>query len=195
VPGDSRTADLFPSELLPRGLMYQPGFLRPKEEEVVLSHVLSLPFKEFEFHGFTGKRRTVSFGWRYDFNDDGLAKTEAMPGFLAEIRDRAEDFAGTPPGSFQQVLVTEYAPGAGIGWHRDRPVFGDVVGVSLRSSCTFRLRRRRAGKSFERYSLTAEPRSIYLLRGPSRTEWEHSIPPVASLRYSITFRSLLEGGA
>jgi alkylated DNA repair dioxygenase AlkB len=194
VPADSRTADLFELELLPQGLEYQSGFLSSAEEDAVLCHVSSLPFKEFEFHGFTGKRRTVSFSWHYDFNGGGLTKTERMPDFLTELRLRAENFAGISAGRFNQVLVTEYAPGAGIGWHRDRSVFGDVVGISLLSSCTFRLRRR-ASKSFERYSLAAEPRSVYLLRGPSRTEWEHSIPPVESLRYSITFRSLLEGGA
>ncbi|WP_354081155.1 alpha-ketoglutarate-dependent dioxygenase AlkB [Bradyrhizobium sp. S3.5.5] len=93
-----------------------------------------------------------------------------------------------PAGSRDRVRA-----GAGIGWHKDRPVFGDVAGISLLSSCTFRLRRRTA-KSFERSTLVAEPRSVYLLRGPSRTEWQHSIPGVESLRYSVTFRNVLEGG-
>jgi alkylated DNA repair dioxygenase AlkB len=115
-----------------------------------------------------------------------------MPELLTPVRDRAEAFAGIAAGSFQQVLVTEYAPGAGIGWHRDRSVFGDVAGISLLSSCTFRLRRRTA-KSFERNTLVAEPRSVYLLRGPSR-KWQHSIPGVESLRYSVTFRNVIEEG-
>ena len=115
-----------------------------------------------------------------------------MPEFLSGIRARAENFAGIAPGALQQVLITEYTPGAAIGWHKDRSVFGDVVGISLLSSCTFRLRRK-AGHRWERRNLTAEPRSVYLLRGPSRTEWEHSIPGVDSLRYSITFRNVLEG--
>ena len=89
--------------------------------------------------------------------------------------------------------MTEYSPGAGIGWHKDRSVFGDVVGLSLLSPCTFRLRKR-TGKGFERQTLIAEPRSVYLLRGVSRTEWEHSIPGVESLRYSLTFRNVLERG-
>ncbi|MEI9419549.1 alpha-ketoglutarate-dependent dioxygenase AlkB, partial [Mesorhizobium sp. Cs1321R2N1] len=97
------------------------------------------------------------------------------------------------PGCFQQVLVTEYAPGTGIGWHKDRSVFGDVASISLLSSCIFRLRRRTV-KSFERNTLVAEPRSVYLLRGPSRTEWQHSIPGIESLRYSVTFRNVLEEG-
>jgi len=89
-----------------------------------------LPFREFEFHGVTGKRRTVSFGWRYDFNGDGLTKTEDMPEFLCAIRARAEDFGQLEPGELQQVLITEYTPGAAIWWHKDRSVFVDVVGIS-----------------------------------------------------------------
>src|SRR6185437_1327114 len=98
-------------------------------------------------------------------------------------------FAGLASALLQHVLVTEYAPGAAIGWHKDKAVFGEVVGISLLSSCVFRLRRR-AGRTWERASFTAEPRSAYLLEGPARTEWEHSIPAVDRLRYSITFRSL-----
>ena len=97
-------------------------------------------------------------------------------------------------GRLQQVLITEYAPGAAIGWHKDRSVFGDVVGISLLSPCTFRLRLK-TGQRWERHTLLAEPRSVYLLRGPARTEWEHSIPAVESLRYSITFRNVLERDA
>jgi alkylated DNA repair dioxygenase AlkB len=156
-----------------------------------LEHIKVLPFREFEFHGVTGKRRTVSFGWRYDFNGGGLTRTEDMPEFLSGIRARAENFAGLQPGNLQHVLLTEYAPGAAIGWHKDRSVFGDVVGISLLSPCTFRLRLK-TGNGWERRNLAAEPRSIYLLRALSRTEWEHSIPGVESLRYSITFRNVLE---
>jgi alkylated DNA repair dioxygenase AlkB len=193
VPGDSQTLDLF-ADRFPEGFQYQPDFLAREEERALLQHMDGLPFREFEFHGFTGKRRIVSFGWRYDFNGGGLSKTDDMPEFLFAIRERAENFAGLPPGSLQQVLLTEYAPGAAIGWHKDRSVFGDVVGISLRSSCTFRMRRR-LGHRFERKSLNAEPRSVYLLRGLSRTEWQHSIPGVEALRYSITFRNVLEGSA
>ncbi|MCP3402039.1 MULTISPECIES: alpha-ketoglutarate-dependent dioxygenase AlkB [unclassified Bradyrhizobium] len=173
-------------------MRYQRDFLTAEEEERLLTHIKALPFREFEFRGFTGKRRTVSFGWRYDFNGGGLTKTDDMPEFLMGLRGRAEAFSGNAPGSFQQVLVTEYASGAGIGWHKDRSVFGDVAGISLLSACIFRLRRRK-DIGFERANLLAEPRSIYLLRGPSRSEWQHSIPGVESLRYSITFRNLREG--
>jgi alkylated DNA repair dioxygenase AlkB len=131
----------------------------------------------------------VSFGWRYDFNG-GLTRTEEIPAFLMLVREQAALFAQMPAQDLQQVLVTEYSPGAAIGWHKDRSVFGDVVGISLRSRCTFRLRRR-VGNQWQRARLSLEPRSIYLLRGPSRTEWEHSIPAVSTQRYSITFRHVL----
>jgi alkylated DNA repair dioxygenase AlkB len=104
------------------------------------------------------------------------------------VREQAAAFAAMPPERLQQVLLTEYKPGVQIGWHKDRSVFGDVVGLSLLSSCTFRLRRKH-GTKWERVSIVAEPRSAYLLSGPSRTEWEHSIPGVEALRYSITFRN------
>jgi alkylated DNA repair dioxygenase AlkB len=184
--------DLFGTDRLPESFRYQTGFL-DAAEIVLLEQIKLLPFKEFEFHGFVGKRRVVSFGWRYDFNGGGLNKTEDMPGFLLPVREKAAEFADILPDTLQQVLVTEYAPGAAIGWHRDRSVFGDVVGLSLLSSCTFRLRRKQ-GSRWERTNLTVEPRSIYLLRGPSRTEWEHSIPAVNTLRYSITFRNVLDSG-
>ncbi|UQE03038.1 alpha-ketoglutarate-dependent dioxygenase AlkB [Bradyrhizobium japonicum] len=164
-------------------MKYQPEFLSADEERALLAGIEKLPFREFEFRGFTGKRRTVSFGRRYDVNGGGLTRTDDMPEFLTALRTRAEALAGLASHNFQQVLVTEYAPGAGIGWHKDRSVFGDVAGISLLSSCTCR----RAEKGFERNTLVAEPRSIYLLCGPSRTEWQHSIPGVKSLRYSITF--------
>jgi alkylated DNA repair dioxygenase AlkB len=194
VPAGNPTLDLFGDLHLPQGMRYQADFLSVSEEQSLLRNAGRLPFKEFEFHGFTGKRRTVSFGWSYDFNGGGLTKTNDMPEFLTGLRTRAEHFAGNTSGSFQQVLITEYAPGAGIGWHRDRSVFGDVVGISLLSPCTFRLRKRTA-RGFARQNLVAEPRSVYLLRGPSRTEWEHSIPGVENLRYSVTFRNVLERSA
>jgi alkylated DNA repair dioxygenase AlkB len=194
VPANKATLDLFGDDALPQGMKYRPDFVAAEEERDLLRQIEALPFKEFEFHGFTGKRRTVSYGWRYDFNGGGLEKTEDMPAFLLGLRGRAEDFSGVAAGDFQQVLVTEYEPAAGIGWHKDRSVFGDVAGISLLSACTFRLRKKTAS-GFQRQNLIAEPRSIYLLRGASRSEWEHSIPGVETLRYSVTFRNVLAGSA
>lgn len=173
---------------LPEGFKYQPDVVSPDGEQALLERVRELPLKEFEFHGFVGKRRVVYYGWRYNFTERTVQKADDIPPWLLPLRDAAADFAGVQPSSLQQVLVAEYAPGAAIGWHRDKAVFGDVIGISLLSSCLFRLRRK-AGAKWERASLKVEPRSAYLLRGPSRTEWEHSIPPVDTLRYSITFRN------
>jgi alkylated DNA repair dioxygenase AlkB len=175
---------------LPEGFRYQPDLLSSLEEDLLLRQIEVLPFREFEFQGFLGKRRVVSYGWRYNFNDRELQKADDIPAFLLPIRETAARFAGIPPGDLQHILVTEYSPGAAIGWHRDKAMFGDVVGISLLSPCTFRLRRK-IGTKWERASVNALPRSAYLLRGPSRTEWEHSIPPVDHLRYSLTFRNLL----
>lgn len=173
----------------PEGFRYQADVLPADEERALVEHIRELPLREFEFHGYVGKRRVLSYGWHYDFGERTLRETDGIPAFLLPLRDRAAAFAGVAPQDLPHALVTEYGPGAAIGWHRDKGVFGDVIGVSLLSACVFRLRRK-AGPKWERYSLTAEPRSAYLLRGPSRTEWEHSIPAVDSLRYSITFRSL-----
>lgn len=181
-------ADLF-APALPPGFAYREGFLTLEEERALVKRLADLPFSPFEFHGFIGKRRVISFGWRYDFNKASFRPTEPIPDFLLPVRDRAAAFAGLAPEGLPHLLLTEYAPGAAIGWHKDRSVFAEVVGVSLLSPCTFRFRRS-SGSGWERLSLTAAPRSAYLLRGPSRTEWEHSIPPVDALRYSLTFRSL-----
>jgi|SRR5262245_14765518 len=172
-------------------MRYAADVLARREEEALLDVLPSLPFKEFEFHGFLGKRRVVSFGWHYDFNGGGLRTAGELPEFLLPIRERAAHFAGVPTAALEHTLVLDYPPGAAIGWHKDRPAFGDVIGISLLAPCTFRLRRK-TGATWERCSLTAEPRSAYLLRGPARTEWEHSIPAVDARRYSITFRTLRE---
>ncbi len=166
--------------VLPEGFRYQTDLLSEAEERALLAEVRTLPFREFEFHGYVGKRRTVSFGWRYDFATERLTEADDVPAFLTALRETTASFAGMDAVRLQQVLVTEYDAGAGIGWHRDKAVFGAVIGISLLTACTFRLRRR-VGSKWERASITAEPRSAYLMQGPSRTEWEHSIPPVESL--------------
>jgi alkylated DNA repair dioxygenase AlkB len=167
-------------------------------ESVLIARIRELPFREFEFHGYLGKRRIVSFGWRYDYTGrGGLQQAEAIPKFLLELRSIAASFAKLQPASLQQVLVTEYRSGAGIGWHRDKPVFGQVIGVSLLTPCVIRFRRKRGGDqkvraTWERVNVFAQPRSAYLLSGAARLEWEHSIAGVDELRYSVTFRSLRE---
>jgi alkylated DNA repair dioxygenase AlkB len=174
---------------MPAGFRYAPDAIGAAEETRLAGTLADLPFKEFEFRGFLGKRRVVSFGFRYDFNGGGLKTAEPMPPFLLALRKRAAAFAGLAPDRLQHALITEYRPGAAIGWHRDRPNYDDVIGISLLSPCTFRMRRKQAA-SWERAAMRLDRRSIYLLHGPSREEWEHSIPAMAELRYSITFRAL-----
>jgi alkylated DNA repair dioxygenase AlkB len=183
---------LEPLPLLPEGLEYRAELVSPDEEAELLENFRELEFREYEFHGYLGKRRVVSFGLHYDTNENTVRRTEDIPGFLLTLRQMAADFARLAPSELQQALVTEYTPGAAIGWHRDRPVYRDVIGVSFGSSCRFRLRRKK-GSGWERASLIVEPRSVYLLRGPARTEWQHSIPAAECLRYSVTFRSLRGG--
>lgn len=173
---------------LPDGFAYAPEFLTAQEEQELAAWLATLPFEPFQFRGYEGKRRVVSFGWQYDFTRSHLIKADDMPAELLAVRARAAAFAGLAPKDLQQCLLNEYLPGAPIGWHRDRPMFEKVVGISLLAPCTFRLRRR-IGEGFERRALELAPRSIYRITGEARSGWEHSIPPVKAHRYSITFRN------
>ena len=170
-------------------MSYAEEIITHAEETRLASHIAALPLKPFEFvGGLTGNRRVISFGFRYDFGAHKLEPAEEIPAPLLLLREQAAAFAGNEPERLQQVLVTEYAQGAGIGWHKDRPQFDQVIGVSLLAPCLFRLRRK-AGLTWERKSFTAQPRSAYLLSGIARHGWEHSIPALKELRYSVTFRS------
>jgi alkylated DNA repair dioxygenase AlkB len=185
-------ADLFQPSGVPEGFAYRPEIISAAEESALVKAVAALPLAAFRFQGFVAKRRVMSFGWRYDFDRARFEETDPIPDFLAPLKTRAANFAGLGADAIAHALVTEYAPGTPIGWHRDRPVFDDVIGVSLLSPCTFRFRRK-AGAKWQRHAITAEPRSIYLMRGPARWDWEHSIPEVAETRYSVTFRTLRKG--
>jgi alkylated DNA repair dioxygenase AlkB len=174
---------------MPAGFRYAPDLIDAAEEARLVGAFADLPFKEFKFHGFLGKRRVVSFGFRYDFKGGGLRQAEPIPPFLLPARELAAAFAGLDPEQLQHALITEYRPGAAIGWHRDRPNFDDVIGISLCAPCTFRMRRKRDA-GWQRFSMRLDRRSVYLMHGASRDEWQHSIPAVDELRYSITFRAL-----
>ena len=176
-------------EDLPDGFRYQPEVITRAEESALVGEIRALPLREFQFHGYVGKRRVVSFGWRYDFSDRALHQANDIPDFLRSVREKAALFAGVAPNEIVHALVTEYDVGAAIGWHRDKDVFDKVIGISLLSACPFRFRRDREDGGWDRITVTAEPRSAYLLAGESREVWEHSIPPVDTLRYSITFRT------
>lgn len=187
----SSQTDLFdaPAAGLPEGVRYVPEALTPTDEAGVVAAIAVLDLQPFAFHGFTGNRRVAWFGWRYDYGGGGFQRGAPMPDFLLPLRAAAATVAGIDAASLEQALVTEYSPGAGIGWHRDRPEFGTVAAVSLSAPCRLRFRRR-VGEAWERRAQIVAPRSIYVLDGPGRHHWQHSIPPVDQLRYSITFRTL-----
>ena len=190
MAGTQRQADLFArDQAMPDGFVYWEEVLSADEESHFAEQFALLPFAPFQFHGFLGRRRVVSFGWRYDYVGRQIRPAGELPELLLPLRERAAEAAGLAPQSLQQVLVTEYAPGAPIAWHRDKPMFQDVVAISFLSPCLLRFRRR-LRDGWERRSLEVMPRSAYVLRGPARNEWEHSIPPVSALRYSATFRNL-----
>ena len=184
--------DLFDAPLLP-GLVTAEDVVSPAEEGDLVAAVDALDLSPFRFQGWEGKRLTHSFGLHYDFDRGALAATDPMPAWLAAVRDRAEHFAGLPAGTLQQALLIRYDPGAGIGWHRDRPHFDHVVGLSLGAPAAMRFRRR-TDTGFARRTLPLPPRRLYHLRGEARHDWEHSIAPIAATRWSITLRSLSQRG-
>jgi alkylated DNA repair dioxygenase AlkB len=175
------------------GLTQADAIVTPGEEQLLITSIDAAELSPFRFHGWLGKRLTASYGWRYDFDDASFAPAEAIPDWLLPLRVKAAQFACLRPDELVQALLIRYDPGAGIGWHRDRPVFEHVVGTSLGAPATMRFRRRRRG-GFDRASMLLAPRSIYHLTGEARHEWEHSITPMEMTRWSITFRSLSEKG-
>lgn len=178
----------------PPGLIYQPDAIDAEEERAVAARLAQLDLKPFEMQGRVALRKVAYFGARYDVARDGLAHGAPIPDFLQPLRRRAADLAGLDPQTLVHALVNAYPPGAPIGWHRDKAAFGEVVGFSFLSPCLMRFRRAN-GAAWDRLSLTLAPRSAYVLSGAARSVWEHSIPPVDSLRYSVTFRTLADPGA
>jgi alkylated DNA repair dioxygenase AlkB len=186
------TPDLFGDPAVrawPDGFRYQPDSITVAEEAALLEEIRRLEFHAVEMHGVVARRRVIQYGWKYGFDRARLARGPEIPSFLLPCRDRAAAFAEVDGASLSEALLTEYQPGAPIGWHRDAPGFGLIVGISLMSACRFRFRRG-PERGSERVTVTLEPRSSYVLSGPARSEWQHSIPEVDALRYSITFRTL-----
>ena len=183
-------SDLFDEPGLP-GLTQAEGIVTRNEEAALIASIDATNLSPFRFHGWLGKRMTASFGWSYNFETQRFAPAEPIPDWLLKVRDRAARFACLEPDDLVQALLIRYDPGAGIGWHRDRPVFEHVVGISLGAPATMRFRRRSAN-GFDRASAELTPRSIYHLRGEARHNWEHSIAEMNVTRWSITFRSLTQ---
>ncbi len=184
-------SDLFDQPRLP-GLVQAEDFVTPDEEQALIASIDACGLSPFRFQGWLGKRLTASFGWNYDFDTARFAPTEPVPAWLLPLRAKGAQFAGLGAEDLVQALLIRYDVGAGIGWHRDRPVFEHVVGISLGAPATMRFRRRRAG-GFDRAATELPARSIYHLSGEMRHRWEHSIAEMTLTRWSITFRSLAAG--
>jgi hypothetical protein len=186
-------SDLFGPVLL-AGLAFAPELVTPGEEARLISEIEAAGLTPFQFGQFEGKRLTRSFGAHYDFASHRLREAEPIPPWLEPIRERAAAFASLAPYELRHALLIRYDPGSGIGWHKDRPVFDRVIGISLGNAAVLAFRRRRENRGFERYRLPLPPRSAYLLSGEARHGWEHGISAHDALRYSLTFRSIAPRG-
>ena len=181
--------ELFASAPLVPGLTLIEEAIGAAEDAELAALLDAAPLAPFQFGQWQGKRLTASYGSGYDFTRQRVAEAPPMPDWLLGLRERLAPLVGKQPEDFVQALVIRYDPGAGIGWHRDRPQYGEVMGLSLTAPATFRLRRRNP-RGFERRNVELPPRSLYLLSGEVRREWEHSIAPMDVTRRSITFRTL-----
>lgn len=185
---------LFPVEpVFPPGFVYQPDFISLQEEEELIRLITSsIQLHTFQFQGYEAKRKVASFGYDWSFEKRNLSKGKDIPEAFQGIIKKVSDYLSLPVSTFAELLVTEYPEGSVINWHRDAPPFDLIVGLSLLSDCTFRFRPHDKSKQ-DRKSVIAFPverRSMYIIKGPSRTDWQHSIDPVKSIRYSITLRTL-----
>ena len=180
------------------GFRYEPDVITESEERALLGAIERVELRPFVFRGVQARRRVAAFGFGYSFDRRSLTDAPPLPDFLLPLAERVAGLAGVTPDALTEALITEYPVGAGIGWHRDAPPFDVIVGISLLSACTFRLRPYASHDIPRRglprpLSLMLAPRSAYVLAGPARTEWEHSIPEAITRRYSITFRTLRRG--
>ena len=186
---------------LPEGFLYRPDFISPDEERDLAAAIAGLKFSAVVMRGVAAKRRTAHFGKSYEFETFKLGPAPPLPEFLIPLRERAAAMTSHRPEEFGETLVSEYPPGAAIGWHRDAPPFGVIVGISLLASCLMKFRpwpvpTTRRGSRAERQkplAQTLEPRSLYVIDGDARSSWQHHIPPIQTVRYSITFRTLRAG--
>ena len=180
---------LLDSETPIEGLIFQEAFITPEEELTLLDRFRTLDFHEMKMRGVVARRRVIHYGVKYSFETFKATPGSPIPEFLLPLREKSAEIASVEAEALAEALITEYSPGASIGWHRDAHPFGIVVGISLLSAIRFRFRRGEV-RAWETAEVPLPPRSAYVLTGPARTEWEHSIRPVKELRYSVTFRTL-----
>jgi len=196
MPRVTRELSLFEALAeVPEGFVYREDCISEAEERELVREIQNLHLTPFEYYQFTGKRRTASFGWQYEFGKSEITIAPDMPAFLLPLRTRAGELFDIDPNSLIQASIIEYSIGSPIGWHRDIPHFGVVVGISLNAPCRMRFRKQNRARSKnsnreEVLSISLQPRSIYLMSGASRETWQHSIPPVKELRYAIMMRTL-----
>jgi alkylated DNA repair dioxygenase AlkB len=195
--------------MLPTGFSYHADFLSADDERAIVAELEGLPYREVRMHGVVARRTVLHFGWDYDYEGWRIERAEEPPPWLADLRDRAAAVANVEAAKLEQFLIARYPPGATIGWHRDAPMFGSpVVGVSLLSPCRIRFRRKRGADSqsalegiapaesrrhvnWETAVQLLEPRSLYVIDGAARRQWQHHIPATKGLRYSITMRTVV----
>lgn len=173
----------------PDGLHYAAGFIDEAEELTLLRHIEALTFDAVVMRGVTAKRTVKHFGLNYGYESWTVEETEPLPAFLEPLRHKVAAAMAVEPHDLREILVSRYEKGAGIGWHRDAPMFGIIGGVSLGAACVLRFRNPKV-QPIERYNLLAEARSLYILTGNARWQWQHSIDASPALRHSITFRTM-----
>jgi alkylated DNA repair dioxygenase AlkB len=194
----SHQADLFdaaPQAGLPVGLLYRPDFIDDAEEARLLAAIAQLPLQAARYRQYTARRRVASYGAEFDHERNRLQPGPPLPDALLPLRAKAAEWLGLQPEAFAHALVAEYAPGTPLGWHRDVPDFEIVVGISLGGAARMRFRRYPPvqPKKADVLDLELAPRSAYVLRDEARWQWQHSVAPTRTLRYSITFRTRRDG--
>lgn len=198
---------LFPVDTgYPEGFEYEPGFISREEEDVLLEHIKGIELHTFVFQGFEAKRRTASFGYDYSFDSRKLSRGQDIPKVFTPLIQSVANKLSINPSQFGELLVTEYPVGAVINWHRDAPPFNIIAGISLNADCIFKLRPhsivkeknvmppvegQKTRKKSAIISVPVQRRSLYIMKGPARSAWQHSTAPVTDVRYSITLRTLL----
>jgi alkylated DNA repair dioxygenase AlkB len=195
---DMRQQILFDDAVsLPSGARYETNFISAEEAQSVLREIRGLPLEEAIYKEYRARRRVAYFGSSYDFGRNERTPADPVPDFIKPLRAKVARWSGVAPEDFRQVLVSEYQPGTPLGWHRDTPDYELIAGISLQGVARMRFRPwpHRVGEKHSTFDLTLQPRSVYCLAGEARWGWQHSVPPVKELRYSITFRTLRQASA